>query len=262
MRLRQQSQVTRFATANVHLLRTFLRTPIHERALRIQSILQTRFVWSGPVNRSTQKLYLKKATNLEPNPVSTSPTAPNPTPVPDANGAPRACLRYCLVLILLPLLAIPALIALGQSDFFLHHGASVWVQANDAVFDMRDRDCDVLVFGDSTAMTGIDPEVVELNTGFRTCNIAVTNAVLAVTDNLTLDRYLAHNARPRVLLVQLSPDDFQPENRAWRRTIYAEGMLELLRHGRPGEARAVLLSHPGAPPRDLPHRHGAHGSRA
>ena len=154
------------------------------------------------------------------------------------------CLQYCLVLVLLPLLAIPALIALGRSDFFLHHGASVWVQANDAVFDMHDRDCDVLVFGDSTAMTGIDPEVVESNTGFRTCNIAVTNAVLAVTNNLTLDRYLEHNGRPRVLLVQLSPDDFRQENRAWRQTIYAEGMLELLRHGRNGEARTVLLSHP------------------
>ena len=154
------------------------------------------------------------------------------------------CLRYCLVMLLVPLFAIPALIALGRSDFFLHHGASVWVQANDAVFDMRDRDCDVLVFGDSTAMTGIDPEVVEANTGYRTCNIAVTNAVLAVTDNLTLDRFLAHNSRPRVILVQLSPDDFQPENRAWHQTIYAEGMLELLRHGRPGEARHLLLAHP------------------
>ena len=184
---------------------------------------------------------MTKATNLELELVSPAQSEAQPAA---SAPAPRACLQYCLILILLPLLAIPALIALGKSDFFLHHGASVWVQANDAVFDMRDRDCDVLVFGDSTAMTGIDPEVVESNTGFRTCNIAVTNAVLAVTENLTLDRYLAHNARPRVLLVQLSPDDFQPENRAWRQTIYAEGMLELLRHGRPGEARAVLLAHP------------------
>jgi hypothetical protein len=151
---------------------------------------------------------------------------------------------YCLLLVLIPLLAIPAFIALGRSNFFLHHGASVWVQANDAVFSMHNRHCDVLVFGDSTAMTGIDPDVVEADTGFRTCNIAVTNAVLAVTNNLTLDYFLAHNGRPRVLLVQLSPDDFEPENRAWNKTIYAEGMLELMRHGRPGDARRLLLSHP------------------
>jgi hypothetical protein len=156
----------------------------------------------------------------------------------------RTCLQYCLTLVLFPLLAIPAFIALGQSDFFVHHCASVWVQANDAVFDMHDRDCDVLVFGDSTAMTGIDPDRVEDQTGFKTCNIAVTNAVLAVTSNLTLDHFLAHNARPRVLLIQLSPDDFQPESQAWHQSIYVEGMLELLRHGRPGEARHLLLSHP------------------
>src|SRR5579859_3101721 len=110
----------------------------------------------------------------------------------------RTSLRYCVTLLLLPLLAIPAFIALGRSNFFLHHGASVWVRSNDAVFEMANRDCDVLIFGDSTAMTGINPDVVESNTGFKTCNIAVTNAVLAVTDNLTLNHYLAHNAKPKV----------------------------------------------------------------
>lgn len=152
--------------------------------------------------------------------------------------------RYAVMVVLLPLLAIPAFILLGKSDFFVHHGASVWVQSNDAVFDMRGRECDVLVYGDSTAMTGIDPEVVTDSTGFRTCNISVTNAVLAVTGNLTLDRYLAHNARPKVLVIQLSPDDFEQENRLWHHTIYAEGLLEQLRHGSATESRKLLLTHP------------------
>jgi hypothetical protein len=153
-------------------------------------------------------------------------------------------LRYCLIAFMLPLLAIPALIRLGSSDFFLHHGASVWVQANDKVFDMSGRDCDVVVYGDSTAMTGIDPDLVEEQTGLKTCNIAVTNAVLAVTGNLTLDHFLAHNHRPKILLVQLAPDGFQPGSAVWHQTIYAEGLLEMLRHARPGEARRTLLSHP------------------
>src|ERR1019366_8069768 len=158
--------------------------------------------------------------------------------------APRtdSVLRYCLILVLLPLFAIPAFIALGRSDFFLHHRARVWGQANDQVFDARDRECDVLVYGDSPAMTGIDPQKVEEQTGFRTCNISVTNAVMAVTGNLTLDAFLAHNRRPKVLLVQLSPDGFQPGSTIWHNTLYAEGLLELLRHGRPGEARQVLLT--------------------
>jgi hypothetical protein len=153
-------------------------------------------------------------------------------------------LHYCFLVVLLPLLAIPAFILLGQSDFFLHHGASVWVQSNDAVFDMRNRNCDVLVFGDSTAMTGINPDIVQSHTGYKTCNIAVTNAVLAVTNNLALDSFLSHNGRPRILLVQLSPDDFQSSSHSWHQTIYAEGLLELLRHGNPTDARHTLLSHP------------------
>lgn len=152
--------------------------------------------------------------------------------------------RYCILLLLLPLLAIPACIRLGASDFFLRHGASVWVQSNDSVFGMHDRACDVLIYGDSTAMTGINPEVVERNTGLKTCNIAVTNSVLAVAGNLTLDRYLANNVRPRVLLVQLSPDGFQPESYSWGRTVYAEGLVELLRHGSSADNRRVLLTHP------------------
>lgn len=153
-------------------------------------------------------------------------------------------LLYSFMVVLLPLLAVPLFIALGKSDFFVHHGASIWVQSNDAVFDMRNRNCDVLVYGDSTAITGIDPEFVSRRTGFKTCNIAVTNAVLAVTGNLTLDHYLQQNARPKVLVIQLSPDDFQQENRIWRHTIYAEGLLEQLRHGTSAESRRVLFRHP------------------
>ena len=172
---------------------------------------------------------------------------PHPSSLAEAPvGARRgiSSLRYCLILVVLPLLAIPACIALGRSDFFLHHGASVWVQANDQIFDARDRECDVLVYGDSTAMTGIDPQKVEERTGLRTCNISVTNSVMAVTGNLALDSFLAHNQRPKVLLIQLSPDGFQPGSTIWHNTIYAEGLLELLRHGRPGEARRMLLTHP------------------
>jgi hypothetical protein len=161
-----------------------------------------------------------------------------------APATARASRRYLLTVLLLPFLAIPAFILLGRSDFFIHHGASVWVQANDAIFSMHDRVCDVVIFGDSTAMTGINPDVVQNHTGYKTCNISVTNAVLAVTNNLTLDHFLAHNPRPRILLVQLSPDDFQLENHAWNRTIYAEGLLELLRHDSPAAIRHTLLTHP------------------
>lgn len=161
-----------------------------------------------------------------------------------APSHPLSPVTYSVLLLLLPLLAIPAMIALGRTDFFLRHGASVWVQANDSIFAMRGRQCDVLIFGDSTAMTGIDPAQVQTSTGLRTCNIAVTNAVLAVTGNLPLDHFLAHNARPQILLVQLSPDDLQRGSHTWSQTIYAEGLLELLRHGSNVEIRRTLLQHP------------------
>lgn len=162
----------------------------------------------------------------------------------ERQGRSHPCILYCLAVVLVPILAVPLFILLGCSDFFLHHGASVWVQSNDAIFSIQNRQCDVLVFGDSTAMTGIDPGLVDRYTGFHTCNIAVTNAVLAVTGNLTLDSYLRQNPRPKMLVIQLSPDDFQQGNRVWNHTIYAEGLLELLRHGSPEQARHILVTHP------------------
>ncbi len=139
---------------------------------------------------------------------------------------------------------VPAMLALGRSNFFLHHGASIWVQANDSIFDMHDRPCDILLFGDSTAMTGLDPAQIARATGLRTCNIAVTNAVLAVLDTAPLNHFLSHNPTPRVLLFQFSPDDLQLEAHTWTRTVYAEGILELLRHGSPADIRSTLLHHP------------------
>lgn len=170
-------------------------------------------------------------------------STPHSIAAPELTPAQKAR-NYCLLVLLLPLLAIPACIRLGASDFFQRHGASVWVQSNDQVFDIHDRPCDVLIYGDSTAITGINPDVVERNTGLKTCNIAVTNSVLAVAGNLTLDRYLEHNPKPRVLLIQLSPDGFQPESYSWEQSVYAEGLVELLRHGSPAENRRVLLNHP------------------
>jgi hypothetical protein len=189
--------------------------------------------------------FMNVATDLAPSPIlSVEHTHAESV----ANDPPatytQAARRYCFLLLLLTFLAIPSFIRLGYSDFFMRHGASVWVQSNDAIFTMRDRDCDVLIYGDSTAMTGIDPDVVQRNTGLKTCNISVTNSVLAVTRNLTLDTYLANNPRPRVLLVQLSPDGFQPESGSWGQTVYPEGLLELLRHGTPAQARHVMYTHP------------------
>ena len=151
---------------------------------------------------------------------------------------------YIALAILLPLLAVPFGILLGKSDFFLYHGASLWARTNDAIFRMHDRSCDVLVFGDSTAMTGIDPAVLEHQTGLAACNIAVTNSVLAVTADLPLDFFLAHNHRPRFLVIQLSPESFQVRRDPWGRTIYMEGLLEMLRWGDPHAARHMLLTHP------------------
>ena len=186
-------------------------------------------------------------------PQQQSPSGTPPDPHPNREGVLPTSARtpiaqrtplYLVLLLVLPLLAVPAAIAFGRSDLFLRFGASVWVRADDAIFTAQNRTCDILIFGDSTAMTGIDPALLTSITGHPACNIAVTNAVLAVAGTLPLDRFLAHNSRPRALVIQLSPESFATRKRSWESTAYPEGLLELLRWSDPHTARKALLTHP------------------
>jgi len=78
----------------------------------------------------------------------------------------------------------------------------------EKAFRMRNADCDVLVFGDSTTMTGVDPRILTADTGLSACNISVTWPVIAMLDTLPIDAYLEHNPRPRYLVLQFTPRAF------------------------------------------------------
>ena len=130
------------------------------------------------------------------------------------------------------------------SAFFERHADPQWVRAGSQIYVARDVDCQVLIYGDSTAITGIDPGIVARLTGLKTCNVAQTKGALVVLGTQALDLYLAHNRRPRVLLLQFSGADFyRPEN--WADTnAYMEGGIALLRYYPAGMVAANILRHP------------------
>ena len=76
---------------------------------------------------------------------------------------------------------------------------------------LHDANCRVVVYGDSTALTGVDPRVIESVTGMKACNVAEVGWVPIVTGSeRPLDVYLEHNSKPEVILMMFNPALFQP----------------------------------------------------
>jgi hypothetical protein len=74
------------------------------------------------------------------------------------------------------------------------------------------RDCQVLIYGDSSAMVGLDPAVIRQRTGLTTCNIAEFEGVTLVSRMLLVDRFLDNNPRPRVVVFFYTPEDLSITN--------------------------------------------------
>ena len=81
-------------------------------------------------------------------------------------------------------------------------------QVENYPFSLKHEDCEILIFGDSSAMTGVDPVKIEELTHRKTCNISQTQPTVVATGMLTVELYLKQNALPKYLVIQVSPDAF------------------------------------------------------
>jgi hypothetical protein len=96
------------------------------------------------------------------------------------------------------LLAFPAI----NSPFFKRHGDPATVSAQTGLFEITNRKCDILMYGDSTAEVGLDPVIIEQVTHLSACNIATGGPTLTVLGLDPFNQYLARNPRPRYLVIQ------------------------------------------------------------
>ncbi len=66
--------------------------------------------------------------------------------------------------------------------------------------DMAGQTCDMVIFGDSTGLTGIDPVIVGQQTGLKTCVLSIPYMALSTTGTWTLDHFLEKSPAPRLIL--------------------------------------------------------------
>jgi len=146
--------------------------------------------------------------------------------------------------LLIPLFACLFSFVLVDTHYFRKHADPLWVQASSQIFEARNVSCDVVVYGDSTAITGVDSSLVQASTGLRTCNIAQTKASLVVSGTSALDVFLNHNPKPRVLVLQFGSPDFYHSGSWNDTTAYMEGVVNLLRYYPHRKLLRALWNHP------------------
>ncbi len=113
----------------------------------------------------------------------------------------------------------------------------------DSEYAVRNQKCDILIFGDSSALTGIEPRLVSQQTGTRVCGVARTKGETGVTGTGFLDWYLRHNPPPKAIVLAFAPEDWHPA-KSWGEVAYSEGVTQLVRHYPATTTLRELIRHP------------------
>ena len=161
---------------------------------------------------------------------------------PGRSSSQRSYARYCLVLALVPVIAMLSSILIARSDWYLRHQRNSYLAISDYAFTLKGENCAVVIYGDSSALTGVSPAIIEKQTGLSTCNIAQPNTALAMAGTFALDTYLEHNSRPKFIVFQFTAPDFAPTDPNGR--LNEEGSLQLTRHKLDAQSLRLFARHP------------------
>jgi len=142
---------------------------------------------------------------------------------------------------LIPLAFLLVAIPIVRSASFPAESADPFLLHPDYPFSLKGVNCEVVIFGDSTAVTGVDPTIVERSTGLKSCNIAQSQSILALIGTAALDTYLKNNAPPKYVVMQFAPETLARDRQDF---FWAEGFTLLLRTRSIAAALPVMALHP------------------
>ena len=163
---------------------------------------------------------------------------------PVTQPAPRRPLRMIAIIAGIPLLMLVAAVALVDWPFFERYTDPDWITGARDLYTASNRPCDIVIYGDSTAMVGIDPRIVSQRTHMRACNIAPNMNSIMLVGLEPLDRYLARNPRPKILLLQFRASNMHPHPDPDDKRIGFDGYIPMLRYGYAARAAQKILARP------------------
>ena len=156
--------------------------------------------------------------------------------------AERTARRYiglfllaCALMYMMPFLAerLPAL---------QRYSGSSWGLLLDHSYNLAGTDADIVIFGDSSALYGIDTPRLSAALGVKAINLPQSIGSLVVNGDIPLRRYLAQNKTPQLIVFYFSPWDLDFD--AVNDPKVYEGTEQLLRHGTMPEILHMLRTNP------------------
>ena len=156
----------------------------------------------------------------------------------------RELTRYLLnVLLVISVLYILPL-TIVRTDAYQHRSLSFYSRPLNYAFQTPVKDADVILFGDSTALLGIDPSQMSSDLGVNVLNLPNTHGSLMVNGDLPLRRYLAHNRPPKLIVFYFAPWDFDYGNTPFDAIPVFEGEEVLAAQGTFKEITSFAVKHP------------------
>ena len=160
-------------------------------------------------------------------------------PEPDQTRATRWLKTFaiaCVFLYLLPL-------ALVRIPSFEEWGGSPFGPALDYPYALPRTDADIVLFGDSSALIGVDPRILSKSLSLKAINLPNTAGSLQVLGQSGLDLYLSRNKAPRLIVFYFAAWNLDYAHAPLGHHLY-EGEEVLMHHGTLRQIVDFTRAHP------------------
>lgn len=167
------------------------------------------------------------------------------SPVLTSPGSRLRWYLYVAPLIVLPILLLVFAIVVVPTEWFAEHSGDPFLLTLGYGALLHNADCKIVIYGDSTAMIGVNPDLIAQRTGLTTCNIAESEGMSMINGTMVLDHFLESNPRPKFLIFFYGPEDLDPQSQ--RRNVAVttfEAVTWRFRQPHPLLSLMALMRHP------------------
>jgi hypothetical protein len=152
-------------------------------------------------------------------------------PSSDSTAGEQGMLRYLLTVLGVMAVLYLAPFFLARSPLYDRVNPSFYAKPLNYAFETAGENADVILFGDSTALLGIDPSQMSSALGVKVLNLVNTQPSLVVNDDMSLRHYLKANRPPKLIVFYFAPWDFDYGHNDFNSRPTYEGEELRLRHG-------------------------------
>ena len=147
-----------------------------------------------------------------------------------------------LFLIATVLLSIPYL-AVYSDALYCRHSKLFWNGTDCFKYGLHGNNADIVLIGDSSLVFGVRPDVIKRQTGLTAFNLGLPAGAVLFFPDLLLDRYLAMNRTPEIVVIYASPWTFT-DNPAGLQHLMDDALRFTIRHGSPLQVLRVFYQDP------------------